>query len=183
MKYRVCQIKDCEKSNIAARSLCHMHYRRWRLYGDPLMTIGKPNEKHGGVGTPEYRIWTHMKGRCLNETDARYADYGGRGIIVCDRWVESFAAFLADMGPRPSKSHSIDRIDNDGGYEPSNCRWATDQEQSLNKRVYRNSKSGLRGIRQTKNGTWEVRVAIGGSKQRHIGTFKSLEEAIENRGV
>lgn len=88
---------------------------------------------HGGSSLPEYRIWKHMRARCLNETDAAFVRYGGRGIKICKRW-ESFAAFYEDMGPRPSENHSIDRINNEKGYAPSNCRWATHAEQSRNTR-------------------------------------------------
>lgn len=79
-----------------------------------------------------YAIWASMMQRCLNPKAKSYAAYGGRGIRVCDRWQSSFQSFLDDMGDRPSPAHSIDRIDNDGNYEPSNCRWATGSEQMRN---------------------------------------------------
>lgn len=75
-----------------------------------------------------------MKGRCGNPRNHKYPLYGGRGIRVCARWICSFAHFLADMGPKPSSAHSIDRIDNDGNYAPDNCRWALPRTQSQNTR-------------------------------------------------
>lgn len=80
---------------------------------------------------PEYLVWKTMRARCENPRDPGFPRYGGRGIKVCSRWSD-YAAFIADMGPRPSPRHSIDRIDNDRGYEPGNCRWATPAEQSRN---------------------------------------------------
>lgn len=89
---------------------------------------------HRRTKTVEYRIWQSMKGRCGNPKNVGYALYGGRGIKVCDRWLNDFPTFLSDMGPRPSPKYSLDRIDNSKGYEPSNCRWATIEIQGNNKR-------------------------------------------------
>ena len=89
---------------------------------------------HRKTGTPEYLAWINIKRRCYNAANASYPAYGGRGIVMCDRWKDDFMAFLADMGERPSDQHSIDRIDVNGNYEPSNCRWAIDATQRNNKR-------------------------------------------------
>lgn len=91
--------------------------------------------KHGAVETSEYSIWANMLNRCRNKNEKSYKNYGGRGIRVCARWQESFNNFLADMGPRPTAHHSLDRIDNDKDYAPNNCRWATAKQQCNNKRT------------------------------------------------
>lgn len=88
----------------------------------------------GGAITREYRTWAKMKERCYNPNEKRYADYGGRGISVCDEWREDFLAFLRHIGPKPEGRYSIDRIDVNGNYEPGNVRWATDVQQSRNRR-------------------------------------------------
>lgn len=107
--------------------------------------LKNPNRIHGESGgqrcvsvkpeTAEYRIWKAIKTRCYNPKYKQYHDYGGRGITVCERWLNSYENFLADMGRRPSAKHSIERRKNDEGYSPENCYWATSTEQRRNRRT------------------------------------------------
>lgn len=134
------------------------------------------NFKHGLSGTPEYSAWRGIIRRCTNPRFKHYRHYGGRGIKICDRWKDSFDYFLLDMGPRPSPRHSIDRINNDGHYEPSNCRWATRREQCRNTR--RNHWIEFNGQKRTISGWAEHlnispkivhnRIAIGWTIERLI---------------
>lgn len=96
--------------------------------------IVKRSLTHGKCMTPEYRVWTGIKSRCFGKKTRSYKDYGGRGVTMCKKWRDSFEAFYDDMGPRPSPDHSIERLDNDGNYEPGNCVWATRCIQCRNKR-------------------------------------------------
>jgi hypothetical protein len=89
---------------------------------------------HGYSYSSEYKSWASMKARCLNPKNIGWELYGGRGIKVCERWLNSFENFLEDMGPKPTKEHTLDRKDADGDYEPNNCRWATEKEQQNNRR-------------------------------------------------
>jgi hypothetical protein len=100
---------------------------------------------HGRSRTPEHVAWKGMKRRCHSPNNHRWEHYGGRGIEVCDRWRDSFENFFADMGPRHSPRHSIDRIDNDGDYEPGNCRWATQSQQMKNRRSPKKKKCSVAG--------------------------------------
>lgn len=97
--------------------------------------------------TPEYRSWIGMKERCYNPANQNFADYGGRGIVVSEKWLHSFEAFLADMGRRPSPLHTLDRRNNDGPYDADNCRWATPLQQARNSRQCRLDEMKVRAIR------------------------------------
>lgn len=97
-------------------------------------TLPNYNRTHGGFGTVLYRLWQGMITRCTNPNEPSFKCYGGRGIRVCDKWLHDFAAFRTDVGERPSAAYSLDRIDNDGNYEPGNVRWATKSQQMRNNR-------------------------------------------------
>lgn len=103
------------------------------------------NNKHGKSNTAEYRVWIGMKNRCNNPNSTGYENYGGRGIKVCQRWNDSFENFIEDMGERPKESYQIDRINNDKGYSPDNCRWVNRSVNTLNKR-HKKGTSGFKNI-------------------------------------
>lgn len=112
--------------------------------------------------------------RCYSQKSKDYINYGARGISVCDSWRHSFKQFYLDMGKRPH-GMTIDRIDNNGNYEPSNCKWSTCLEQSLNKRVYKNNKTGYSGI-TIYGDKYRVRF-----RKKHYGFFYNIEDAISAR--
>lgn len=138
--YRVVCRCDCGVERpFRRRHLLSGHVKSCGCKTSEIIRAARTTHGHAPRGSPrppEYRSWAMMLSRCRNKNFHRYRDYGARGIGVCKRW-EQFENFLADMGPRPSLDHSIDRINNDGNYEPGNCRWATRKQQAANKRPRR----------------------------------------------
>lgn len=144
----------------------------------------KTKLKHGQATTKgktvEYRTWQSMINRCTKPNVKAFNHYGGRGITVCERWRE-FTNFFEDMGRNPSPKHSIERIDVNGNYEPSNCKWATHIDQARNKRISKRNNSGSQGVcwNSPKN-KWQVYISVS-YKNIYIGRFDILEDAVKAR--
>lgn len=165
-----------------------MHYERWKRTKDPEQLVSKFKKEY----EQEYTVWCGMKARCCNANNNGYKNYGGRGIKVCNRWLEKpygFINFIKDMGERPKgnyssglSKYSLERIDNDGNYEPENCKWATRHEQA------RNTRMGIRG-ESRKVGVWRVHAKYGDYWVATIGIdgktitkwAKTEQEAIKHR--
>ena len=132
----ICQC-DCgatiEAMGQSLRSKCQISCGCWRKE-----RMGRLNYKHGestiGHRSPEWICWRNIQARCYYEKDIAYENYGGRGITVCKRWRDSYVSFLKDMGRKPGPEYSIDRINNEGPYKKSNCKWSTPKEQANNRR-------------------------------------------------
>ena len=140
-----------------------------------LTAQNKATAKHGMTGTRAHTAWINMQERCLNPNHNSYHRYGGRGVKICQRWLDSFTNFHDDMGD-PPKGMSLDRIDVDGDYEPSNCRWATDEEQSNNRENNRYLEFG--GKKQT-IAQWAREVGMSREALRYrINAGWSIEEAL-----
>lgn len=132
---KICEVADCKNVRLRHPLYCQTHAYRLKKWGNvredlPVKYLYRPK---GVVRGPTYNSWRMMKNRCTNPNAMDWKYYGGRGITMCDRW-RSFDNFLADMGERPDIFLTLDRIDNEKGYSPKNCRWATKQEQRLNQR-------------------------------------------------
>lgn len=185
-----CVIQGCN-GQVAVKefSLCWRHYQH---HWQGRLGQVKEKESHGLHKTSEYQSWRSLKDRCLNKNNDSYIHYGGRNIVPCYRWRESFTAFYKDMGKRPEGT-SIDRINNDGGYWcgkceeciangwVANCRWADDVTQRLNQRMRITNKSGYKNVNWDKSrNLWAVRIK---RHKKYVfgGRFATIEEAIAAR--
>ena len=174
---KICNVDGCDR-HVHAKEMCNPHYRAMLRHGNldvvGCRERGSDNKKHF-----MYPAWLAMKQRCENPKNTQYAYYGGRGIKVCKRWSSSFQAFLADVGERPD-GHTLDRVDPDGDYDPSNCRWATYSQQAFNRRLRGTNKTGISGIHFDKKlGKYVVRRQnrLTG-KRDYIGCADTIDEAV-----
>ena len=133
------------------------------------------NYKHGITGMSEYKTWWGMIGRCTNPDDPAFKSYGGRGITVCNSW-KQFINFFADMGNRP-EGLTLERVNNDGGYSPDNCKWATWSEQNNNRRLRKDNKTGVSGVSWNKRAKKYVAYKKVQGKRIYLGYFVNLGEA------
>lgn len=172
---KICSIPDCG-GEILAKGFCRKHYLRQYKYGDPYFVQSSsdhvqrgedsPNFKHGLWNHPLYKTWSNMMRRCYAANDPAFPRYGGRGIDVCASW-HDVRKFVADMETRPQFC-SIDRIDNDKGYSPENCRWATNSTQSRNRRFAKLNEEKAKEMRA---------LRVQGAKRKELAATFGVSEA------
>lgn len=178
-----CIVDGCQHKSVC-RGFCPGHFEQYKKYGKIIHQ--KLRTPTGRKKLPEYNSWRAMKERCYNKKNMAYKNYGGRGIKVCDRWLDradGFTNFFSDMGKRP-EGCSLDRIDTNGDYRPENCKWSNRQQQNINRRnvdipfiTVRKTMSGLR---------YDVRVRNSKYSDKYVykrKTCVSLEDAIANRNI
>lgn len=138
--------------------------------------------KHNMTDTKEYQVWRDMKQRCLNTNHPSYKNYGGRGIKICQQWIDSFETFLKDVGTAPYKKSTLDRINNQADYTPDNIRWTDYTVQNINKRLQKRNKTGCPGVYKHGqcNNKWTAYININ-KKHTYLGIFDTKEEAVQAR--
>lgn len=182
----LCKVALCERIILVkSQSLCSTHYQRLKRLGK--LTADQPYERHGLKNTVIFSIYHNIKKRTTNVGDPAYKNYGGRGIKMCAGWSASLADFANDLGTQPTPKHTVDRIDNSKGYTCGrcddctnngwtlNCRWATREVQSWNRRLSKKNKSGYRGV-CLKKGKWTAQMRVKG-KYYCIGEYTDIESA------
>jgi len=176
-----CSVTVCS-NEVHSQGLCNGHYQRKRKGRDLETPLKLIKQGENRVTNPLYTTYRGMIDRCCNPGHKYFSYYGGRGIKVCERWLglDGFSHFIADMGPKP-KGMTLDRKNNDGNYEPANCRWASRTTQQINQRISQVNTSGFRGVHWFKNANlWQVYIDFKG-KRKNVGYFKTKEEAIRAR--
>ena len=174
-----CIAKECKKER-RTKYYCHGHYERLKKHGSLLLNVPLQIRSDYPSKYPyEYKIYRNIKARLFNPNNKAYKNYGGRGLKIDDSWRYNFKQFIDDIGPRPSKELTLDRIDNSLGYVKGNMRWTTRQVQAQNQRKKKNTQTGYRGI-STQRNKFVVRIGVN-YKRLYIGRFETLEEAIEER--
>ncbi len=144
---KTCKVTGCNNKH-KGLDYCQKHLTRLRKYGDPLYT---KTEQHGLTKTGEYKSWIGMKSRCYNSNYPWFNRWGGRGITICDQWLNSFEKFLKDMGNKPSTKHQIDRENNDIDYTPDNCRWVLAIVNTQNRSTTKLTKEDVHKIKHNYN--------------------------------
>lgn len=176
-KVRICIVPDCYNINYC-KGLCSIHYDRKRKNG----TFNSSILYDGRSKHELYNTYRTMINRCYRESHISFKYYGFKGIKVCDRWLKSFWNFVEDMGFRP-EGHTLDRIDNNGDYEPSNCRWTNNSIQASNRNISLINSSGVKGVSFSKrNNKWKAQITKN-KIRKHLGYFDHIEDAKKARRI
>lgn len=175
VRYWVCK---CDCGTIKEISMNHLRNGKTKSCGCYIKEkTSKIFKTHGLSKVPEYQAYKNMIARCYNKKNCNYKNYGARNITVCKEWLNSYDAFINDMGPKPSNKHSLDRIDNNKNYCKENCRWASKTTQSINQRKPKNNSTGVKGVTICPKSKKFV-AQIGYQRKMHrIGCYKTLKEA------